>query len=154
MVSSAILKRTSNAFKIDERVEKIPNASPVVEVGKSIINVILTGLADNATSGTILTTPTDTRSFYIVGYCLSVRKDAGATSVWSGITCVVDSNTVNLTRIRYNGAGTAQTTMGNVPFTFYSPIKVDKGTVIAVVNNTNNANITAEAIIYGYYEED
>lgn len=125
---------------VDEGITLVYNIEPD-------INVLLDGTATNATSATIYTTPTD-RDFFIKQVQLSINKDATATSTFSAITCVVGGVTKTLLRVNTTTL-TAVQGLCNV-VTLPNGLKVDRGTIIAVTNTTNVANISATGIISGY----
>ncbi len=151
MVNSQLQKEISDAFKIDERIEKIPSAIPVCEVNPKVVKngFAYVGTATNATSSIIVTTPT-TGVFYITGLALTIIKDATATSTVTNISGIIDGQTkilISLPSITL----TAQSI--SISISLIHPIKIDSGTNISVLNGTNVANITAKACIYGFLDE-
>lgn len=144
-----ILQKISDTFK--PKGEALPD---YVDEGITLIydvepdcNIILDATATNATSATIYTTPAD-RDFFIKAVYLTLNKDASATSTSSAITCTVGGVTKTLAKI--NTTTLVATQAINVYVPLPKPLKVDRGSVIAVTNSTNVANINASGIIYGY----
>lgn len=144
-----ILQKISDTFKpkgemlpeyVDEGITLIYDVEPDC-------NVILDATATDATSATIYTTPAD-RDFFIKAVYLTTSRSAGATSLNSTITCVVGGTTKTLCRLN-----TLTTTAGQALYTYLplpKPLKVDRGSIIAVTNSTNVTLITTTGIIYGY----
>lgn len=102
--------------------------------------------ASNATAATIYTTPTDV-DFYLTSACLSVIKDASSPSTYSAINITIDGITRTLLIIS-GFASTAQS--GTVANAFTVPIKLDRGTNIAIANTSATAAIRTWATIQGY----
>lgn len=124
------------------------NIIPVIPV-TPCARVVGNAAATNATSATILTTPTG-RDFYLTGAALSMIKDVTSTSNSSTIRCVINGVTVIILDI----AGitlTAQSATQTVVFN--PPLKIDAGTNITVQNATNTANVRSDGCIYGYTQE-
>jgi len=151
MVNSQMIKEVSEAFKIDERVEKVPSAIPVCEVNPKVIkNIRSIATSTSSTSQTIVTTPID-QDFYLVGCTLSVTKDATATSVGTSIT-YTDEYSLSSSLCRIAGLTlTPQSQTVSVQLTH--PILVKRNTAINLTNSTNVANIFAQAIIFYFIDE-
>lgn len=113
------------------------------------VNIVKTGLATNATSATIYTTPTD-KDFFLTSLALSIIKDVTSTSLRTDIAVVIDGAAQNLLSI-CSLTLTAQAQ--NIAQSYHAPIKIDRGTNITVSNTTNVANITARANLTGYTVE-
>lgn len=102
--------------------------------------------AANATSQTIYTTPADA-DFYLVACQLSMIKDAGATSTHSSLNLYVDGVAQNILSI----PGITLTAQNqSISLSFPRPLKIDRNTIIAVQNGTNNANVLARASVTGF----
>ena len=112
-------------------------------------NIVRRARAANAISSTIYTTPTD-KDFYITSVSISNTKDVTATSVNSDVRATIDGVVQNIIELSYLTL-TAQN-MSSAQ-NFVCPIKVDRGTVISVNNNTNVANIGTTGVITGYTVE-
>lgn len=154
MVNSQVTREISNAFKIDERVTKLPAAIPVVEVGvKSVkeLNVVKTLLCHNAASTTLYTTP-ENEDFYLLGGSMSLKISSGTeSSTEFYITCVISGVRTNI--LGHAAASNAYQTVLPVYFMSNHPIKVDKNTTITVTMNAPAAGDRAMASIYGYKDE-
>lgn len=112
-------------------------------------NIVRSNNAANNTSATIYTTPLD-KDFYLVSSSLFVIKDITATSTSSDIRVVVEGVTNSIIAI----SGITLTPQANgQTISFSSPIKIDRGTNITVINSTNVANIKASGTIIGYTVE-
>lgn len=107
--------------------------------------------ATNATSATLLTTPTD-RDFYITCAQLVTVRDAGATSVAQSLRCTVDGQTFYLAYIP-SLSGAAVLGPVAISNTFNPPIKCDRGTTVIVTNSTNFPNIKTSGLVHGYLQE-
>jgi len=113
-----------------------------------IVNIVRSGTAINATSGTIYTTPTD-KDFYILGANLSVIKDVTSTATQSYIQITVDGDATPRSIMLSAGLTlTVQTSQNN--FTLPVPIKLTRGTTVTVNNDTAVANISTVGTIYGF----
>lgn len=160
--NSDLFKELKDGGKIQQLKDDIPNQLaekivPVMEVNPKFFrrcNLIKRGSASNATSATVYTTPTD-RDFFLCAACLSVVKDATATSVLSTI------------RVFPEGAGSATTqdilVVGGISLTAQSeivsislpyPIKVERGSNIVITNSTNVGNVLATGSIIGFLVEN
>jgi len=121
---------------------------PVVEI-KRICNILKFNSAVNATTATIYTTPSD-KDFYLVAAQLSVIKDATSTSGGTSIFVIIEGVSVRLLSI---ATLTLTAQYSNIANNFPVPIKIDRNTIITVVNSTNNANISGYGSIQGYTVE-
>jgi hypothetical protein len=123
---------------------------PVMEVNPKLLRVLTKGAnntAINATSATLLTTPTD-RDIFIYNAQISLIKDVTSTSTLSTLRCTSGGTTL----IILASAGltlTAQTDSQTISFN--PPLKVDRGTNIAITNSSATANISTTASVI-YYE--
>ena len=153
--NSDLTKEIVKTIKASTARDKIPDqiadkVVPVIDVNPDhnrFVNIIASAAALNATSGTIYTTPAD-RDFYLTAACLSLIKDATATSTISAISCVINGITTNRV-LRIEGL-TLTATSQTVALAFEYPIKVDRNTAIVVTNAAAVANITASGSITGY----
>ena len=122
---------------------------PVMEVNPKLLrhcDVVKRNQAVNATSATIYTTPA-TQDFYLVSACVTLIKDATATSTFSRINAVVLGATASFCEI---ASLTLTAQSETVSMTFPRPIKIDRNTAITVTNTTNVGNVTAAACIVGF----
>lgn len=123
-----------------------PSIQPVYPVYEKVANICVANSNVNSTSQTIYTTPAN-KDFYVTSLCLSVIKDATATSTDSTITGVVNGATITLARI----AGLTLTAMNDsITMSFPVPIKLDRGTAVNLTNSTNVANVTSRATVQGF----
>lgn len=113
------------------------------------INITKSADANNATSATIYTTPTD-QDFYLVAAYLATIKDATATSTSERILATINGASTNILRF-LSFTLTAETR--DTQITLPIPVKIDRGTTITVNNGTGNANISTTGGIYGYVDE-
>ena len=147
-----VSKQVSDVFKL--KGDAIPNEfNEVINLTYDIspdTDVVATATASNATSATILTTPTD-RDFYFLGSTLTLWTDATATSTYYAITAVVKGQTINLNYVRHRNLQ-ALTAFNNT-LMLPKKIKIDRGTAISVIAETNVANEVATGVIFGYYAE-
>lgn len=129
--------------------EVLPYITPTIAVTR-FCDVIFDNVASNTTSTTIYTTPTD-KDFYLVGAILSFVKDGTSTSTSSSITATIGgvSNKVILRLATL----TLTAERGQISYNPSIPIKIDRGTNIAVTNSSGTANITARGVIHGYTVE-
>lgn len=156
--SSELVKNLQKASKV-QTMSGLPTTlsnqiAPTIEINPNLvkdIDLTYVGTATNATSATILTTPSN-RDFFLLGSILTVNKDASSTSTASTITCVVNGLTLQVNRINFNTTSAQNTTTAVVMLP--RRIKVDRGTAINVTNGTNVANVTSSGLIFGYYDDD
>jgi len=113
------------------------------------ITDINTSNAFNATSATILTTPS-TVDYFLVGATLTVIKDATSQSVTSTIQANVNGTARSILVI---GGLSLVPQSESISVMFPTPVKVERNTAITVTNSSNVANIRASAVIYGYRVE-
>jgi len=157
--NSEVTKDLANNAGIQQNIDKVPNELaekivPTFESNPELFrkcNVIITNTAVNATNATIYTTPKD-RDFYLVGASLSVIKDAGSTSTETSINVQTDeTNTTQrfLSIIGLSGVAQSETISISLPY----PLKLRRNTIQTLTNSTNNANISARGVLYGYYLE-
>ena len=144
---------TQNLHKVlntkGEYIDEInPSIQPIIAV-PIYTNVVKSNTLSNATSLTLYTTPTD-KDFFLTALQLSFIKDASATATQMGVTVVIDGVTTTLVRA-VGLTTTAQS--GNLAQTLPFPIKLDRGSIISIVNNTGVANVTTWVNIMGYTQE-
>lgn len=108
------------------------------------------GFANNATSATILTS-SSTKDTYLIGFSISVSKDAVSDSVSTKIQ-FVDSLGKNDDRfiVRYEPTTAGQFTRS---FVLPIPFKIARNSVVQVLNSTATAAIKGSGTVY-YYETD
>jgi hypothetical protein len=126
---------------------------PTVEINPTMCKPatnIATASVVNGTTATFFTTKTN-QDFYITAMSLSYIKDVTATATVMRILANVSGLQVSIFYLPgitlTAGQGSITLSLGN------HPIKVDRGTAIALASNTNVANITVIGTIYGYYDE-
>jgi len=153
MVNSQLVQEVSDAFKIDERVEKIPNALPVVDVTPkfTLQGIVKSQSLLNGTSVTIYRTPVKGR-FWITGANIAYQKDATATSTSFAIAFTpkktnVAQNLISLPTLTLVAGSNSQ----NTPT--FNPIEVKPDTDINITSATNVANFRVTAQIYGFLDE-
>ncbi len=130
--------------KLSENIQLIYNVNPE--------RLIQTKNADalNTTSSTIHTTHA-TKETFLLGVQLAVSKDVVNDGEFSRITIFPFGKAVETAHIiRYNF-----TTAGDFSssITFPKPIKLEKNSIIGVVNNSGTSLINATGIIF-FYEVD
>jgi hypothetical protein len=152
MVNSQIQQEISNAFKIDERVEKIPSAIPVVDVSlkhSKSINVIESGIG-TATSTTIYTTPTS-QFFYLKGFLLNHLRDGANPGTTYGLSFVVNGATKTINFPVRTALALTNPIIQSLELE--NPIKIDKGTTINVLNADATVLVKTSLCIYGFLDE-
>jgi len=128
---------------------ELQTLTPVVEI-KPKTNIVRSQTAFNATSATVYTTPSD-KDFYLISAALSTSKDATATSTTSSITSTIDAASgQDILRL---GLLTLTAERNSIATQFNPPIKIDRGAVITVKNDTAVGNIRSVASIAGYTVE-
>lgn len=156
--NSELTKEIIDGAKLSISSEAVPSqlaekVVPVMEVNPrllQIIDVVKYGVCTNQTGVNIYVTPTQ-RDFFLVGYTLSVVKDANATSTAFGLTGVVNSETVNICDFP---AITLTAGSMSTNHTFAHPIKLDKGSQINLTSSTAVAQFVLRANFYGYTIEN
>lgn len=151
MVNSQVVAETAQAFKLDLNVDKIPAPIPVIEVGvKSVKNAIAANAGlSNATSATVYTCPSN-QDFYLTSCILNMIKDATSTSLYVTLRVYINGQSTTLIYIPCFTL-TAQTMSCNLIFPH--PLKLDRGSQINVLSDTNVANIKAYGSISGFIDE-
>lgn len=123
---------------------------PVMEVNPKLlrrINVCKNATANNATSATIYTTPTD-KDFFITCVILSVSKDVTSTSLASAVAgTLFTGETISFAGITTE---TLKSEAHQEVISYPIPIQLKRGTTITVTNTTNVANILTRGLIFGY----
>lgn len=154
MVNSQIIKETQEAYKTDIRVEKIPTALPVVEVGLkgSKCAHIVRGIdSNNSTATTIYTTPTD-QDFYLTFASLVFKSATTGQATLIRLKVVIDSVDRYLLGLP-NFTATGTTSPANIFNAGNHPIKVDRGTTIQILADVADAEDRVYASIAGYLDE-
>ena len=148
MVNSQVVAETINAFKIDQQVEKIPNPIPVIEVGMKLTeNALIASLqSTNSSSGTLLAA-SSTVEVYLLSACMTLAKDASATSISFRIFATI--NGVSQTLLRLPAITLQAGQYGNT-IVFLHPIKIDKGTAVSFdsTNSTGNFSVASQLSYY------
>lgn len=155
--NSDTIKELIQGGKVQTSFDKVPTELaekivPVMECNPKLlrrINLVFQQTATNSTSVTLYTTPTD-RDFFVTSAQLGLIKDATSTSVSTTISAVVNGQTIALLKIP-SITLTAQSEV--IANTYAFPIKIDRGSIIAVTNSTAVANVTANATITGYVDD-
>jgi hypothetical protein len=112
-------------------------------------NVVKYVEINDATSGTVYTTPTD-QDFFITGIQMSYIKDVNATSTIIACRATINGGEVRLGEFR---GITLTAANGSFSRDFANPIKLDRGTTIRLTSDTNVAAIRAVLCITGYIVE-
>lgn len=155
--NSQLSKELIDGAKIQTSFDKIPTqladkVVPVMEVNPKLLrccNFIKEASCINATTTTIYTTPTN-KDFFLTALHLSVIKDVTSTSTRSYVNAYVNGVVNSLITI----AGITLTVQDqNCSISFPIPIKIDRGTAIALNNSSATANVTSRASIMGYLDE-
>lgn len=123
---------------------------PVIEVNPKLLRyaeIFKDNTAVNSASQTVYTTPNDGRDFYLTGFCVSLIKDATATSTKTYVTAYVNGELIVLGAI-VGLTLTAQT--GQLVVEFSRPVKIDRNKTIAVNNSTAVGNVSASIQIRGF----
>jgi hypothetical protein len=107
------------------------------------------GSCEDATSGTVWTTPPD-KDFYLTNAMLVMVKDALATTTEVSMRCQVDGVLTRIVAIPCIGL-TAAT--HDLTVTFNPALKCDRNTVIQIITNSATAKVKAFGTIQGYVEE-
>jgi hypothetical protein len=154
-----VIKNLIKAAKIQlEEVGKVPN-----QLAEKIIAVLNINTApeklvkfksvtiSDSTSLLIHTTHA-TRDTYLVGFQLSVSKDAVSDSTYTTIN-IIPFGEVSTSLIRFNYEPITAGEFNEFK-TFEFPIKLEKNTHIFVVNHTATASIDTAALIMFYEVED
>ena len=151
--NTSISKQINDVFKpkgesmpseVSDEVSLVYDITPMTEI-------VATAEATASTSATIYTTPAD-RDFFITGFSISHIRDGTATALYFGITAVINGSTTFLVKIPIRSLLAVTTP----PFGYVilpKPLKIDRGTAISVVNDTNVAVVRSIATIYGYLTE-
>jgi len=133
--------------------ERVPSPLPMIEVNPKIVKNIkfISGTCNNSTASTLMTTPTN-QDVYIVGYFLSVIKDATSTSTSSSISIYnEDGALVALVTLQgFTLTVQNQSISGN--FANHA-IKLPRGTTVRLINTTNVGNISTSGTVFYYIDE-
>lgn len=151
--NSDLTKELVDAGKIQVSRDSIPTqiadkVVPVMEVNPRLTrysNIVRHSNLDNTTSATIYTVPSG-KSFVLTGASLNFLKDATATATTIYISIVIGGATQRLLHFKTLTL-TAEQRELSISFPF--PIRVDDGSSINVVSDTDVANIKAGASIVG-----
>lgn len=120
---------------------------PVIPISRVATVSLRTALADSAGPGTILTTPTD-RDFYLTGVTMSVIKSVGSTSLLTHVQTTINGVARFIIAIDSLSVTAQSETISQ---TFNPPLKIDRGVVISINNNTAVASIRSSATITGFF---
>jgi hypothetical protein len=149
MVNSYIIKRIIDLFKLDIRVDKIPNPIPVVEVNGRELKTSY-ALATNSGGATIFTAPTD-RDLYICGFTFAYIRDASATSTYHELRYTDEDNQTR--RLFGFPCLTLTAGKGEVTMVLDKPIHVARGSNITHNSSTSTGNFQLACNIL-YYIDD
>jgi hypothetical protein len=155
--NSSLTKELVDGAKIATSRDNVPNqiadkVVPVMEVNpkmlRTINKVVYNG--NTATAGvTVYTTPA-TQDFYLVGFVLTLDKDAAC------------DNTSCFGRLRAGGATINFAYMGNltstaehkeIALTFPQPIKCDRNSAIDVNGSFTVGTLSKQLVIFGYVDD-
>lgn len=142
---------------IQQNVDKTPNELaekivPTFETNPKMLRVceiVLGSLAQNATSATIYTTPTD-RDFYLTAANISNIQDATATSTASSLKVYPKGQTSQQVLMTIGSLGGVNS--GTIANQFVPPILLERGKTIDLTNTTANANVKVNGSIVGYID--
>lgn len=134
--------------KVGDTVQPVINVNPK---DYRVINICKRAIINNATTGTVYTTPTN-KDFYLCGVQMSLDKDNTATSTSFRTDITINGETIA------GGAmsivAIALTAEQRDTFIAYPrPIKIDRGTNITINSGTNVANFILSCVIWGYTVE-
>jgi len=131
--------------KIEEVSSQLVTVYPITRRCDYFVN----GNVANSTGATIATTPSD-KDVYLVGGTFSVIKDATSQSTLSQLTGVVDG----VSRILANIVSLTLTAQSEVvSFSFETPIKLDRSSILRITHSNATANISGAAALVGYTME-
>jgi len=157
MVNSQVMREISDELKIDERIEKIPNPIPVVEVGLKLSKTAKVASGVMSATGTLAIIPssgglTSRGDVYLTGLSCSLIKDAACDAATGTIfvSCTIDGASYYITAIPII-ALTAQSENRNISFSH--PIKLDKNTAVAFTS-TYAAGVMVRACSIYYYTDE
>lgn len=153
MVNSQMVKEISEAFKIDERIEKIPNAIPVCEANPKIIKNGFTkyNVLNAATSAVIYTTPAD-QDFYLTSAAIAFIKDSSSTSTLFQINYTEANASTSIPLLYYPSITlTAQSGSNNIVLPH--PVKIKRNTQITISTDQATAVVRAAGTISGFIDE-
>lgn len=122
---------------------------PVIPI-VSIVEECSTGTCTDATSATVLTTPTD-KDLYITSACMSAYASAAATATQFALSCTINGQASR--RILIINKPTLTAGSWQTQNSFPTPVKPDRGTAVVITSNTNNTLFSIQASIQGYYVE-
>ena len=149
-----------NTCKLDQYTDKVPaviddKVSLVMNINPDhnrTISICKTSNCNNAVTTTMITTATNVDT-YITGATLSVIKDVTSTSIASYINLVIDGTVAAVSLLSLPGITlTVQNQTASISLN--NPIKLSRGSIVSVNNNTAVANIATTATIYGYTVDD
>jgi len=153
--SKEVIDKISDELKVQPSLD-IPrelskNIQLVYGVNPPIRIRTLDSTASDSTSSTILTTSTTKRTF-LVGVQITTAKDVVSTSIISAIlaTPIGDSSRTILAT-RYEPVTAGSNIMAQN--TFNSPMELEPGTTVTVINGTAIASIDTSGLIF-FYETD
>lgn len=109
--------------------------------------------ASDTTSSTIFTTHATKRTF-VIGATLTINKDVNNDGGSSKITCVPKGKSANtdIVKINYEPLTASSNLTSSITFDC-TPIELEKGSLVRIVNATATASIDSGAIVF-YYEEE
>lgn len=123
---------------------------PVFNVNPERLIKMAGATASDATSATVMTTSL-VKDTFVVGAQLTVAKDVVSPATFSSLKFLPFGDSVkSVMFIRYEPL-TAGQFLDSIEFT--RPLKLERGTVVTVENNSGTASIDASGLIY-FYEVD
>lgn len=149
-MDTTLLNEIRDVYKLQLSTAPVPNAIPVCDVNPKHareIDFSTYNALTNGTSATIFTALND-RDTYITGACLSLIKDATATSTNFAIKVYIKGV---LSPIVVISGITSTAQNQTVSLSFPIPIRIDKGSTVTITSGTANANIKVDGCVQGFY---
>ena len=155
MVNSQLITQIINAFKLDMRVDKIPNATPTVEVNPKIIKSVIVKSGAKTTTGgfTLLATPLN-QDVFLKTISFGMVKDVTCDVAinLAGVSAVIDGVTTNLLSVPMLTL-TAQDQNKTINFG-PAGIKIDRNSNILIISNTYAAGLMNRTAEISYFLDE
>ncbi len=121
---------------------------PVIILDPEIV-LLGSGTLTNASSQNLFNTSAF-KDTYITTLQFAFIKDITSTSTLMTISAIIKGVSVNIIRVP---SITLTVHSGQVEMVFQPPLKIDRGTSVSLISNTNVANILTAASVFGYTRE-
>lgn len=153
--NQAVMQKLIDELKLYPATDVIPTELaekilPTFQINSQDVNVqlpvvtIVKNQQNKTAASTTVYTTSATEQFYLT----AIDLDAYGTSAndqTASITVIIDGATLHLASLRVSAAEQLK----HASLCFNNPIKLDKGSIIALVNN-GDGGVTSSATIYGY----